>query len=100
MAASETKEPIETNQQFYDWFAQVELSMEREQEEIYRHHLDELEDYIASCETVLEQLDDARGLLSEMEANYKFVQENSRALQLACETMLDEQVWRTELGRQ
>jgi uncharacterized protein (DUF885 family) len=87
-----TTEAIETTQQFYDWFAKVELSMEREQEEIYRNHLDELEEYVGSCDMVLEQLDDARGLLSEMEANYKFVQENSRALQLACETMLDEQV--------
>lgn len=66
--------------------------MEREQEEIYRQHLGELDEYIDSCEMVLEQLDDARGLLSEMEANYRFVEDNSRALQLACETMLDEQV--------
>lgn len=66
--------------------------MEREQEEIYRSHLGELEEHISNCETVLGQLQDARGLLSEMEANYKFVEENSRALQLACETMLDEQV--------
>lgn len=40
----------------------------------------------------MEQLDHARSLLSEMDANYKYVEENSRALQLACENMLDEQV--------
>lgn len=85
-------EPIETTQQFHDWFTRVEQSMEREQEEIYRTHLGELDDYIDTCEAVLEQLDDARGLLSEMEANYRFVEDNSRALQMACETMLDEQV--------
>ncbi|KAI5477958.1 Golgi complex component Cog3 [Pseudohyphozyma bogoriensis] len=84
-------EPIATTQQFHDWFARVEQGMEREQEEIYRTHLSELDEYIESCEMVLEQLDDARGLLSEMEANYRFVEDNSRALQLACETMLDEQ---------
>lgn len=88
----EISEPIETTQQFHDWFARVEQGMEREQEEIYRTHLVELEEYIDSCEMVLEQLDDARGLLSEMEANYRFVEDNSRTLQLACETMLDEQV--------
>lgn len=85
-------DPIETTQQFHDWFARVEQSMEREQEEIYRNHLAELEDHIDSCDVVLEQLDDSRGLLSEMEANYRFVEDNSRALQLACENMLDEQV--------
>ena len=84
--------PVETAQQFHDWFARVEQSMEREQEEIYRTHLHEIEQYILSCDDVLEQLDDSRGLLSEMEANYRFVEDNSRALQLACENMLDEQV--------
>lgn len=85
-------EPIATNQEFHDWFAKVEREMEREQEEVYRAHLTQLEGYIANCDVVLEELDDARGLLSEMEANYRFVEDNSRALQLACETMLDEQV--------
>ena len=88
----ELSEPIETPQQFHDWFTRVERSMEREQEDIYRQHLAELDQHLGACEGVLEQLDDARGLLSEMEANYRFVEENSRALQLACETMLDEQV--------
>lgn len=84
--------PIETSQEFFDWFGLVERRLEREQEHHYRAHLVQLSDYINTCEGVLEQLDDARGLLSEMEANYRFVEENSRALQLACETMLDEQV--------
>jgi hypothetical protein len=84
--------PIETAQQFHDWFAKVEQSMERSQEEVYILHLNELDQHVEQCEMVLEQLEESRGLLSEMEANYKFVEENSRALQLACETMLDEQV--------
>lgn len=92
---AELSEPIATSQQFHDWFARVEHSMERDQEDVYRAHLAELEGHIGSCDVVLEQLDDARGLLSEMEANYRFVEENSRALQLACETMLDEQVRHT-----
>ncbi|KAK4049565.1 Golgi transport complex subunit 3 [Microbotryomycetes sp. JL201] len=84
-------EPIETAQQFHDWFTRVERSIEHGQEQVYRHHLQELDEHVSSCDVVLEQLDDARGLLSEMEANYRFVEDNSRALQLACETMLDEQ---------
>lgn len=59
---------------------------------MYRSNLEELDTHIARSDMVLGQLDESRGLLSEMEANYKFVEENSRTLQLACETMMDEQV--------
>lgn len=83
--------PIASAQQFHDWFSRVEHSLEREQESVYREHLDELVAHLATCDDVLGGLDEARGLLSEMEANYRYVDENSRALQLACETMLDEQ---------
>ena len=88
----EISHPIETTQEFHDWFGKVEQSIEQQQEEVYRAHLFELDGYLGRCETALGELDEARGLLSEMEANYRFVEDNSRALQLACETMLDEQV--------
>ncbi|KPV74096.1 uncharacterized protein RHOBADRAFT_16425, partial [Rhodotorula graminis WP1] len=82
---------IATTQQFHDWFSSVEASLEREQEQVYVEHLGELVAHLATCDSVLGSLDEARGLLSEMEANYRFVDENSRSLQLACEHMLDEQ---------
>ena len=88
----EISHPIETTQEFHDWFSRVEQSIEKQQEEVYRSHLAELEGYLGRCESALGELDEARGLLGEMEANYRFVEENSRALQVACETMLDEQV--------
>jgi hypothetical protein len=84
--------PVETTQQFYDWYARVENAMEREQEETYRACLAEVAAYVGACDEVLEQLEDARGLIHEMDANYRFVEENSRALQVACETLLEEQV--------
>lgn len=65
--------------------------MESEQEEVFRRYEAELDAYIDSCEEAAEMLEDGRGLIKEMEANYRFVEENSRALQSACETMLDEQ---------
>ncbi|GAA6017621.1 hypothetical protein JCM11491_005304 [Sporobolomyces phaffii] len=82
--------PVESMQQFHDWFAAVETSLEHSQERVYREYLDHLESHLATCDAVLEGLDESRGLLSEMEANYSYVEENSHALQLACETMLDE----------
>ena len=89
--------PIATAQQFYDWFARVEASMDREQEDAYRASLDEVAACVAACSAILEQLDDARGLVRELDANYKFVEENSRTLQEACETLLDEQKHLLEL---
>lgn len=85
-------EPIETPQQFMDWYATVEASMESEQEEVFRSYQTEVDAYIDSCTEAMEMLEDSRGLIKEMEANYRYVEENSRALQMACETMLDEQV--------
>lgn len=66
--------------------------MESEQEEVFRRYETEVEAYIESCDEALELLEDSRGLIREMEANYRFVEENSRALQMACEAMLEEQV--------
>ncbi|GAA5905384.1 Golgi transport complex subunit COG3 [Sporobolomyces salmoneus] len=83
--------PIESLQQFHDWFSSVESSIEHSQEQVYREHLESLSSHLQLCDSILSNLDESRGLISEMEANYLFVEENSRALQMACETMLDEQ---------
>jgi hypothetical protein len=83
--------PIETTQQFLDWFAKIEASMEGEQERVYDTFRLELQTYIDNCERATEMLQDSRGLIKEMEANYRFVEENSKALQVACEAMLEEQ---------
>lgn len=90
--ALEAAAPISSMQQFYDWYGRVEHSMESQQEQIYHSWLAEIRDHIDGCTGVLHRLEDARALLSEMEANYRYVDENSRSLQLACETMLDDQV--------
>lgn len=84
--------PIATTQQFHEYFSAVSSSLEQEQEEVYRLHLRELDGHIQTCSEIVESLEASRGLLSEMQANYRFVEDNSRALQGACETMLDDQV--------
>lgn len=32
-------QPIETTQQFFDWFARMETDMEKDQEDVYRWNL-------------------------------------------------------------
>lgn len=83
--------PIETTQQFLDWFSKIEASMESEQERVYDTFRLELQTYTDNCQRATEMLQDSRGLIKEMEANYRFVEENSKALQVACEAMLEEQ---------
>ena len=86
------QEPIETTQQFLEWFSSVESSMESEQEDGFRRYQTQVDAYIESCSEAVGMLEDSRGLIKEMEANYRFVEENSKALQIACELMLEEQV--------
>lgn len=84
--------PVESTQQFLDWFSHIEGEIEAEQERDYRRHLDTVDGYVDGCDHILDELEESRGLLFEMQANYKFVEENSQALQSACEDMLGEQV--------
>jgi hypothetical protein len=88
----EPTEPIATSQQFLDWFALVEAAMEMEQGDVFRRCKSEVEAYIGACNDILSKLDDCQGLLAEMDANYRFVNDNSKSLQTACESLLEEQV--------
>lgn len=84
-------DPVATTNQFHEWFSRVEGALDRDQESVYVDHLAQLARHLDRCRTVLDGLDEARGLASEIEANNRYVDENSAALQLACETLLDEQ---------
>lgn len=84
--------PIETTQDFLDWFQKIEQNLESEQELVFKKFKIKINSFIEDCEEIFECLEDSRGLIKEMEANYKFVEDNSRALQLACEAMLEDQV--------
>ncbi|GAA5949410.1 hypothetical protein JCM3765_003400 [Sporobolomyces pararoseus] len=84
-------EPIESMQQFHDWFSKVESSLEHSQEQVFRNYLLELTNHLKLCNSILDGLEVSRGLLSEMEANYQYVEENSSSLQSACQEMLLEQ---------
>jgi hypothetical protein len=91
---------IESSAQFYDWYSShIEASIESEQLVGYVQHLTAIQSFVASCQEMLDGLANFQGYLKELEANYKFVEENSRVLQLACEQMLQEQVRSSRSGR-
>ncbi|KAG0654262.1 Golgi transport complex subunit 3 [Rhodotorula mucilaginosa] len=84
-------EPISSSNQFHEWFSRVEAALDRDHESVYVDHLAQLRTHVSNCRDVLSALDHARALVSEIEANNRYVDENSAALQLACETLLEEQ---------
>ncbi|CAG8532098.1 6020_t:CDS:10 [Funneliformis mosseae] len=84
-------QPIETTQQFFDWFARMEADMEKDQEDVYRNFLVVVTMYRESCDKFLEQIDTTVKLFNDLDDNFKFVEERTKALQTACEKLLDEQ---------
>ncbi|RIA80198.1 Sec34-like family-domain-containing protein [Glomus cerebriforme] len=84
-------QPIETTQQFFDWFARMEADMEKDQEDVYRNFLAVVTMYREACHKFLEQIDTTVKLFNDLDSNFKFVEERTKALQTACEKLLDEQ---------
>ncbi|CED84896.1 Subunit of cis-Golgi transport vesicle tethering complex-Sec34p [Phaffia rhodozyma] len=82
---------ISTAQQFYDWFSKLTASLEHEQDALYRDHLAEIAVYREACEVLIEECTDAERVCAEMEECFRFVEERSKSLQLACEELLEEQ---------
>ncbi|KAI1308451.1 Golgi transport complex subunit 3 [Mortierella claussenii] len=87
----EQQEPIETTQQFLDWFSTIEGEMERDQEDVYRNYLTVVVLYRQACDGFLNQIDETSDCFKSLEGHYAFVEEKTRALQLACEKLLQEQ---------
>ncbi|KAF9196073.1 Golgi transport complex subunit 3 [Haplosporangium sp. Z 11] len=83
--------PIETTQQFLDWFSGIEGEMERDQEDVYRNYLTVVKLYREACDGFMTQIDETTEDFKSLEGNYAFVEEKTRALQHACEKLLQEQ---------
>ncbi|KAG0244713.1 Golgi transport complex subunit 3 [Mortierella sp. GBA43] len=88
---SEKPGPIETTQQFLDWFSGIEGEMERDQEDVYRNYLAVVVLYKGACDGFLEQIEETSECFKNLEGHYEFVEEKTRALQSACEKLLQEQ---------
>ncbi|KAG0310178.1 Golgi transport complex subunit 3, partial [Dissophora globulifera] len=96
----EQLEPIETTQQFLDWFSGIEGKMERDQEDVYRNYLTVVILYKEACNGFLHQIDETAECFKNLEGDYAFVEEKTRALQLACEKLLLEQTTLETLAEQ
>lgn len=92
------QEPIHTIEAFNDWFSHVSSMMDADSESDYLNYLSVLSIYTKTCDNLLSQVDHCRGYLREIQANWKFVDENSRSLEKSCEGMLDDQKLLTHLN--
>jgi len=89
---TEVLEVIENSQQFFNWYADIEESMERGREDVYRAYLQEVYCYRNACAEALQKIEHAMALLDQLETNFDSVSKKSSTLQEACEKLLEEQV--------
>ncbi|KAG4108133.1 Sec34-domain-containing protein [Neocallimastix lanati (nom. inval.)] len=85
------EQPIESTQQFFSWFSKIEEDMEKGQEDIYRQFLNTLKIYQETCDLILAEIDNTTNLLDKLDSNYQFVENKTKTLKQACESLVEEQ---------
>jgi hypothetical protein len=84
--------PIQTPQQFFDWFALVDRSVAHSQEAQYRAHLASLRDQLGVCDLLLNRIEEVENEVGRMLEGWRGVEEGGKSLQGACERLLEERV--------
>lgn len=76
---------------FNDWYDALSEAADSHALAQVASFLNPISAHIAVCDGSLARVDDCRGLIREVEANWKFVDENAESMERACEGMLAEQ---------
>ena len=84
--------PVQTTQEFYDWFSMIERSVAHNQESHYRDHLAVVEKHLTTCEDLAESVESVHSNIDEMLDGWRSVEAGGRNLKDACEQLLDERV--------
>ncbi|KDQ55621.1 hypothetical protein JAAARDRAFT_59617 [Jaapia argillacea MUCL 33604] len=82
--------PIQTPQQFYDWFALIDRSVAHSQESHFRNHLATVSGHLETCDALLERIDEIDKEVADMVGEWRSVEEGGRNLKDACERLLGE----------
>nr|CAG4643064.1 EOG090X02EM [Ilyocryptus agilis] len=82
---------IDTSQQFYQWYSELEWEMLQEEDAPYRTYLSQLEQHKEECKELLNQVSDTLEKLSKLQNQYGFVSNKTTSLHEACEQMLIDQ---------
>jgi hypothetical protein len=81
---------IQTPQQFHDWFALIERSIQHSQEAHFRAHLSLVSKHLNKCDELLADVDGMDNELRGMLAAWRGVEEGGRSLKGASEQLLEE----------
>ncbi|KAI0743658.1 Sec34-domain-containing protein [Daedaleopsis nitida] len=84
------KQPIQTPQQFYDWFALIDRSVTHSQEAHIRAHLSTVSDHLETCDRLVNRIDEIDREVEDMLQGWRSVEESGRSLKDACEQLLQE----------
>ncbi|KAJ7731297.1 Sec34-like family-domain-containing protein [Mycena maculata] len=84
------KQPVQTAQQFYDWFALIDRSVAHSQEAHFRAHVASVAAHLATCDALVARIDEVDGEVDGMLEGWRGVEEGGKSLKDACERLLDE----------
>ncbi|XP_046649616.1 conserved oligomeric Golgi complex subunit 3-like isoform X2 [Daphnia pulicaria] len=82
---------IDSSQQFYQWYSELEWEMLQEEDAEYRAYLAQLEKHQGDCQELLSQVTGTLDKLSKLNSQYGFVSNKTTSLHEACEQMLIDQ---------
>ena len=84
--------PVQTPQQFYDWFALIDRSVAHSQEASYRAHVASLAEHLRVCELLEQRIGEIETEVDGMMEGWRGVEEGGKSLKGACERLLEERV--------
>ncbi|KAI0644707.1 Sec34-domain-containing protein [Trametes meyenii] len=84
------KQPIQTPQQFYDWFSLIDRSVTHSQEAHIRAHLESVSDHLETCDRLIQRIDEIDREVGDMLQGWRSVEESGKSLKDACELLLQE----------
>ena len=93
------KQPIQTPQQFYDWFTLIDQSVARSQESHFHAHLETVTNHVEMCDNVLERVELLEKEVTDMLDGWRGVEEGGKSLKDACERLLVEKVLSSFISR-
>nr|CAG4641520.1 EOG090X02EM [Eurycercus lamellatus] len=82
---------IDSSQQFYQWYSELEWEDREEEDAEYRIYLTQLEKHQQDCDELLSQVTGTLDKLSKLHSQYGFVSNKTTSLHEACEQMLIDQ---------
>ncbi|KAJ6500169.1 Sec34-like family-domain-containing protein [Mycena vitilis] len=84
------KQPVQTPQQFYDWFALIDRSVAHSQEAHFRAHVASVSEHLDTCDGLVERIDEVDAEVDGMLEGWRGVEEGGKSLKDACERLLEE----------